>query len=78
MEIAIHSIHLAEGHIPGAISTPLFDDNQRANIGKLYKGEGKTMAIELGKTIVQPRLAYLTQLVLPYKDCQIRKLSFLL
>lgn len=29
------------------------------------------MAIELGKSLVQPRLAYLTELVLPYKDCQI-------
>jgi len=35
------------------------------------------MAIELGKTLVQPRLEYLTQLVLPHKDCQIRK-DFLL
>jgi tRNA 2-selenouridine synthase len=57
----------AEGHIHGAINVPLFDDKQRADIGLLYKGEGKSMAIELGKAIIQPRLSSLTAQVLPFK-----------
>ena len=30
-----------KGHIPGAISLPLFDDLERAIVGTIYKKEGK-------------------------------------
>ena len=30
----------AIGHIPGAVNIPLFDDDQRAEVGTVYKKEG--------------------------------------
>lgn len=44
-------------HIPGAISFPIFDDDQRARIGTTYKQVGKDQAIELGLEIVGPQLS---------------------
>jgi len=39
------------GHIPGAISVPLFDDDQRAVVGTLYKQQGREPAIQRGLDI---------------------------
>ena len=46
-----------QGHIPGARSFPLFSDNERAEIGTLYKQKGKDNAVVRGLEIVGPRLA---------------------
>lgn len=46
-----------QGHIPGAISLPLFSDAERAQVGTVYKKIGRTEAIELGMKIVGPKLA---------------------
>ena len=35
----------AQGHLPGAISFPLFLDEERAVVGKTYKQVGQTEAI---------------------------------
>ncbi len=43
-------------HHPGAISIPLFSNEERALIGTLYKHQGKSAAIEAGITIVSPHL----------------------
>lgn len=43
-------------HIPGAHSIPLFDDQQRAEIGTLYKQQGKQPAILRGFEIIGPRM----------------------
>ncbi len=45
------------GHIPGAVSIPLFDNHERAEIGTLYKLRGKDEAVERGLEIVSPKLA---------------------
>ncbi|HXB40950.1 MAG TPA: tRNA 2-selenouridine(34) synthase MnmH [Bacteroidia bacterium] len=45
------------GHIPGAINIPLFDDHERAEIGTLYKVKGKEEAVLRGIEIVSPKLA---------------------
>lgn len=45
------------GHIPGAINIPLFDDHERAEIGTLYKIKGKDEAVVRGIEIVSPKLA---------------------
>ncbi|NVK27865.1 MAG: tRNA 2-selenouridine(34) synthase MnmH [Flavobacteriia bacterium] len=45
------------GHIPGAHSFPLFDDDERAEIGTLYKRQGKDKAVHRGLEIVGPKLA---------------------
>lgn len=36
------------GHIPGALNIPLFDDDERAVVGTLYKKEGRIAAIKEG------------------------------
>jgi tRNA 2-selenouridine synthase len=41
-----------QGHIPGAISFPLFDDGERAEVGTLYKQVGQVQAVERGLEIV--------------------------
>ncbi len=46
----------AEGTIPGAINIPLFDDDERARVGTLYKVEGKTRAKRLGVKLVAPKI----------------------
>jgi tRNA 2-selenouridine synthase len=50
-----------QGHIPGAISLPLFSDDERAEVGTCYKRVGKEAAIELGIKIVSPKLTSLLQ-----------------
>ena len=46
----------AQGHIPSAISFPLFSDAERAAVGTVYKQVGKTAALELGLRYVGPKL----------------------
>ena len=47
----------AEGHIPGATNIPIFDDNERAIVGTIYKNKGRLPAIEKGLEIVGPKMA---------------------
>ena len=44
-------------HIPGAISFPIFSDDERAAVGTSYKQQGKDTAVTLGLTFVGPKLA---------------------
>ena len=44
------------GHLPGAISFPLFSNEERAEIGTLYKQEGKPEAIKRGLDIIGPKM----------------------
>lgn len=44
------------GHIPGANSVPAFSDDERAQIGTLYKKKGQAPAIVLGEQLVAPKL----------------------
>lgn len=50
-------VEYEQGHIPGAINIPLFDDHERAEIGTLYKMRGKEDAVLRGIEIVSPKLA---------------------
>ncbi len=45
-----------QGHIPGALSFPLFSDAERAAVGTMYKQVGKEEAMELGLRIVGPKM----------------------
>lgn len=45
------------GHIPGAVSFPLFTNAERAEVGTCYKQQGREPAIELGLELVGPKLA---------------------
>lgn len=43
------------GHIPGAVNIPLFSNEERAEIGILYKQKGRGAAMERGMEIVKPK-----------------------
>ncbi len=45
-----------KGHIPGAHSVPLFDNEERAIIGTIYKQQSKEAAITRGYDFVNPKL----------------------
>ncbi|MGB5135477.1 MAG: rhodanese-like domain-containing protein, partial [Prochlorococcaceae cyanobacterium] len=45
-----------QGHIPGAFNLSLFDDEGRAEVGTLYKGQGRQAAVLRGLALVGPRL----------------------
>jgi tRNA 2-selenouridine synthase len=46
-----------QGHIPGAINMPLFDNDERAAVGTKYKQTGKDAAVLLGLEFVGPKMA---------------------
>nr|NQU94554.1 tRNA 2-selenouridine(34) synthase MnmH [Bacteroidota bacterium] len=46
-----------QGHIPGAINLPLFDDGERAAIGKTFKESGRKTAILKGLELVGPKMS---------------------
>jgi tRNA 2-selenouridine synthase len=53
----------AKGHLPGAISLPLLDNDQRAEVGTCYKQMGQKAAIRLGFHLVGPSLSAIIQQV---------------
>ncbi|MFD1735915.1 tRNA 2-selenouridine(34) synthase MnmH [Bacillus salitolerans] len=50
-----------EFHIPGAISMPIFSDEERAIVGTTYKQEGKEFAKHLGVDILSSKLPHFYQ-----------------
>lgn len=46
----------AEATIPGAVNVPIFDDEERARVGTLYKEAGKSAAKRLAVELVAPRI----------------------
>ena len=54
----------AQGSIPGAINLPLFDDQERAAIGTLYKRQGRQAAVLHGLALVGPRMGALGEALL--------------
>jgi tRNA 2-selenouridine synthase len=63
----------AVGHIPGALSFPLFSDEERAAVGTCYKKKGQEEAIELGLGFVGPKMRELVQLAKQWvPDRQVR------
>lgn len=59
-----------KGHIPGALSLPLFDDEERALIGTLYKQKGRGDAVRKGLQLVGPRMAELVDRATALADGQ--------
>lgn len=49
-------IEFNKGHLPFAINIPLFEDAERAEIGILYKQQGKDAAVNRGLEIVSPKM----------------------
>ncbi len=49
-------------HIPGAVNIPLFNNEERAIVGTIYKQQGKEFAVQKGLEYVGPKLAnFVTQ-----------------
>lgn len=51
----------AHGHIPGAVNLPLFDDEERANVGTLYKQTGRREALLCGLDIAGGKMKQLAE-----------------
>ena len=49
----------AQGHIPGALNLPLFDDDERAEVGKLYKNSCRDAAVLRGLKFAGQKMAEL-------------------
>ena len=54
-----------KGHIPGGVNIPLLQDDERAEVGTLYKRSGKDLAVLRGLEIVGPKMS---QFVVQAKD----------
>lgn len=54
------------GHIPGALSLPLFSNEERAVVGTTYKQQGRDAAVLAGFDIVGPKWAELIRQALLY------------
>lgn len=50
-----------QGRIPGALNLPLFENDERAQVGTCYKQRGREAAIELGLSLVGPKLVTMVQ-----------------
>lgn len=48
----------AQGHIPGAVNIPLFDNEERARVGTIYKQQSQEAAVALGYELVAPKLQW--------------------
>lgn len=53
-----------QGHIPGSLNLPLFLDEERSEIGTLYKQAGRHAAVRRGLELVGTRLPQLTDALL--------------
>jgi tRNA 2-selenouridine synthase len=60
-----------QGHIPGAINFPLFSNEERAEIGTLYKQVSQEAAFRRGLDLVGPRMSIMVseaEIIAPEKD----------
>lgn len=57
------SAEFAESSIPGAVNVPIFSDAERAEVGTLYKRQGRQAARRLGVRLVAPRIPELIEQV---------------
>lgn len=53
-------------HIPGAVSLPLFDNEERAEVGTIYKQQSKRLAVQRGLEIVGPKMRRFTDVALSF------------
>jgi tRNA 2-selenouridine synthase len=46
-----------QGHLAGSVNLPLFDDDERAQVGTIYKNSGRDAAVFRGLELAGPKLA---------------------
>jgi tRNA 2-selenouridine synthase len=51
-------VEFFKGHLYNAVNIPLFEDIERAEIGTLYKQQGKDTAVSRGMEIVSPKFEF--------------------
>src|SRR3989339_1355584 len=51
-------------HIPGALALPLFSNEERAEVGTIYKQRGRVQAVQKGLEFVGPKLKDFTKFAL--------------
>jgi tRNA 2-selenouridine synthase len=54
-------VEYAHGHIPGALSFPLFSDEERARIGTTYKQASQDKAVLLGLDLFGPKMSQMVK-----------------
>ncbi len=64
-------IEYSNDHIPGALNMPLFDDEERHEIGKIYKALGQSEAIVRGSEIVGGKIGDIVSNIRNIKEKQI-------
>ena len=63
-----------QGHIPGAVSYPLFTNEERAQVGTCYKQQGRDAAVELGFDLLGPKLGDMVRrakAIAPYRRLRV-------
>ncbi|MEM1218208.1 MAG: tRNA 2-selenouridine(34) synthase MnmH [Bacteroidota bacterium] len=61
-----------QGHIPGAVSFPLFSDEERKTIGTIYKQQSKQDAFKEGLRLVGPKMVDFVSKAESFKSNQIQ------
>lgn len=56
-------VEYEQGHIPGAANLPLFTNEERAIVGKIFKQKGRFEAIKVGLSLVGQRFKYFVDFV---------------
>jgi tRNA 2-selenouridine synthase len=54
--------------LPGSVNIPLFNNNERSEVGKIYRALGKETAIVKGSEFVGEKLGDIVNAILTYKD----------
>jgi tRNA 2-selenouridine synthase len=57
----------ADGSLPGAVNVPLFDDDERALVGTIYRCGGHNQAVSKGYDLVEGKLNELLAAFSPYR-----------
>jgi tRNA 2-selenouridine synthase len=58
------------GRVPGAVNIPLFTDEERSEVGTLYRQCGPELAKDRGLAIVSPRLHAMVNAIQTYASCK--------
>src|SRR5215217_2892658 len=60
-------------HIPGAVSLPLFTDEERAVVGTAYKQQSREQAIKIGLDFFGPKMRHMIEEVVEILNSQQNK-----
>ncbi len=64
-------VEYAEDHIPGAVNLPIFSDDERREIGTLYKMAGRDDAVKRGAEVGGRRISEIVNFLTDVKDREI-------